>query len=95
MDTGLSFFGRKGLPQGKAVSLLISPHNDEQLQVRESATGWIEGIENRSWEGHRCSEEAGEGCWLSNSHSSTTIRAQASPLWLGLLPGAKHDHPWR
>ena len=33
MDTGLSFFGRKGLPQGKALSLLTSPHNDAQLQV--------------------------------------------------------------
>lgn len=33
MDTGLSFFGRKGLSQGKALSLLTSPHNDAQLQV--------------------------------------------------------------
>lgn len=94
MDTGLSFFGRKGLPQGKDLSLLISPHNDDQLQVGESATGWIKGTENRSWERHRRSEEVGEGSWLSNSRSSNTIRAQTSLLWLGLLSGAKYEHPW-
>lgn len=87
MDTGLSFFGSKGLPQGRALSLLTSPHNDAQLQV-PSATSWIKGMGNGSWEGHRCPEEVGKGSWLSNSYSSTTIRVQASPFWLGLLPGA-------
>lgn len=81
----------------RARLCLSSPaiYNEDQLQVGESATGQIKGTENRSWEGHRCSKEAGEGCWLSNSHSSTTIRAQANPLWLGLLPGANYDHPWK
>lgn len=32
MDTSLSFFGRKGLPQGKALPFLNSPHST-QLQV--------------------------------------------------------------
>ena len=77
------------------LSLLTSSYNDDQLQVGESATGWIKGTENRSWEGHRCSKTAGEGCWLSSSHSSTTVRAQANPFGLGLLPGANYDHPWK
>lgn len=43
MDTGLSFFGRKGLPQGKALSLLTSPHNDAQLQVLTVAQAGLKG----------------------------------------------------
>lgn len=39
MDTGLSFFGRKGLPQGRALPLLtrLCPAQCHQLDQRERA----------------------------------------------------------
>lgn len=89
MDTGLSFFGRKGLPQGRALPLLTSPCS-APFQVPGLPGGWIKGKETRSHEENRCPGEVGGGSQLSNSYSPNV-----SSLLLGLVPGAEcwHLHP--
>lgn len=93
METGLSFFGRKGSP--RAGLCLLSPAPTPPNSNAQCVVGWIKGKENRSWEGNRCLREVGEESQFSNSHSPTIIRAWTSSLLLGLVPGAKchHLHP--
>ena len=78
MDTGLSFFGRKGLPQGRALPLLTSPCS-AQFQVPGLPGGWIKGKETRSHEENRCPREVGGGSQLSNSYSPNVNRACPAP----------------
>lgn len=69
MDTDLSFFGRKGLPQGRALPLLASPHPAQaECPVRH---GLDQRKEHRSGKGTGAPEKAGKGLVLSHSHSFT------------------------
>lgn len=90
MDTGLSFCGRKALPQGRVLPLLNSPR-PTQFQA-PIYMGWIKGKELGR---DRYPREVGEGSQLSNSHSPTTHRGSTSPLLQGLVPEAEggHLHP--
>lgn len=86
MDTRLSFFGRKRLPQGSTLPLLTSPHpNQFQVPGLPWAGSKVPGRD-------RYPREVGAGSQLSNSHSPTMNRAGTSPLLLGLVPGTEGCH---
>lgn len=69
MDTDLGFFGRKGLPQGRALPLLASPHPVQaECPVRH---GLDQRKEHRSGKGTGAPEKAEKVLVLSHSHSFT------------------------